>query len=120
MKIDLRFQSSRRDKFKIVADILALAKNGSSKTKIMYKANLSHAQLKNYLDLLLSRKLIVHFSESRRYVTSSKGLMYMQAFSHFEVITKSLTSEMGVLDSLISVNTEERIRETLAPHLKSE
>jgi len=120
LKIDLRFQSSRRDKFKIVADILALAKKGSSKTNIMYRANLSHSQLQNYLDLLLSRNLLVLFPESRRYVTTSKGLMYTQAFEHFEIITKTLTSEMGVLDSLISVNTEERMRETLAPHLQAE
>ncbi len=120
MKVDLRFQSSRRDKFKIVADILALAKKGSSKTNIMYRGNLSHSQLQNYLELLLSRKLLVHFSEGRRYVTTSKGLMYIQAFQHFEVITKSLTSEMGVLESLISLHTEERMRETLAPHPQAE
>lgn len=103
-----------------MADILALAKDGSSKTNIMYRANLSHSQLKNYLDLLLSRNLLVLFSESRRYVTTSKGVMYMQAFEHFEVITKSLTSEMGVLESLISRHTEERMTETLAPHLRSD
>ena len=86
----------------------------------MYRANLSHFQLKNYLDLLLSRKLLVLFPEGRRYVTTSKGLMYMQAFEHFEIITKTLTSEMGVLDTLISVNTEERMREVLTPHIRSE
>ena len=86
----------------------------------MYRANLSHSQLKNYLDLLLSRTLLVLFPEGRRYVTTSKGLMYMQAFEHFEIITKTLTSEMVVLDSLISVNTEERMRETLAPNLQAE
>lgn len=120
MKVDPRFQSSRRDKFKIVADILALAKEGSSKTRIMYKANLSHAQLNSYLDLLLSRNLIVLFTEGRRYVTTSKGHMYMKAFEHFEVMTKSITSEMGVLDGLISINPEEQMRETLALQIKAD
>ncbi len=120
MKVDLRFQSSRRDKFKIKSNILALAKNGSSKTKIMYQANLSHSQLVNYLDLLLRRKLLVFFSKDRRYVTTTKGMLYVQAFDHFEVITKSLTSEMAVLESLISVNTKERMLEPLVPHLRSE
>ena len=115
MKIDPRFQSSRRDKFKIVADILAIAKHGTSKTRIMYRANLSHLQLKTYLGFLLSRKLLVFFSEGRRFVTTSKGAMYMKTFQHFEVMASSLTSEMEVLHGLVAREPAER-KEPLSPH----
>ena len=42
----------RRDKLVIMAEILAIAKKGSSKTHIMFKASLSFSQLNEYIWLL--------------------------------------------------------------------
>jgi predicted transcriptional regulator len=38
-------KTKRRDKLSIIAEILEIAKNGTLKTQIMYRANLSFAQL---------------------------------------------------------------------------
>jgi predicted transcriptional regulator len=42
----------RRDKLVIMTEILEIAKHGSSKTHIMFKANLSFSQLNEYLSVL--------------------------------------------------------------------
>jgi predicted transcriptional regulator len=49
----------RRDQMSIVANILGIAKEGTLKTQIMYRANLSFNQLNDYLSFLLNNGLIV-------------------------------------------------------------
>ena len=59
---------SRRNRSEIIYDMLdALAKNhGRLKpTRLLYKANLSHAQMKDYIDELMRKDLIVHVQEKK-------------------------------------------------------
>ncbi len=44
-----------RTKFKIIVDILEIAKNGANKTGIVYRTNLNFRIADKYLDLLLKR-----------------------------------------------------------------
>jgi len=53
--LDLRERRSRVD---VMSDILTIVTEGALKTQIMYRANLSFAQLYSYLNLLLNMKLI--------------------------------------------------------------
>jgi predicted transcriptional regulator len=48
----------RRDKLVIMAEIMEISQNGALKTQIMYKANLSFAQLTQYLKLLSHTSLL--------------------------------------------------------------
>jgi len=48
----------RRDKLVIMAEIMNISKNGALKTQIMYKVNLSFAQLNDYLKVLAETKLL--------------------------------------------------------------
>lgn len=47
-----------RSRTDIVSQILEAANGGATKTKIMYKAYLSYAQLKEYLSVLLENGLL--------------------------------------------------------------
>ena len=72
--------SKRRDKLYIIAEILQIAKDGPLKTQIMYKANLSFAQLNEYLRLMLKIRLLSKLNHNGKevYATTEKGLDFLQ------------------------------------------
>lgn len=72
----------RRDRLQIIAEILEIAKNGSLKTQIMYRANLSFAQLNEYLGLLLDVELLQESVENGKtmFKITEKGVEYMQNY----------------------------------------
>lgn len=75
-------QPKRRDRLHIMAEILEITKDGSLKTQIMYKANLSFAQLNEYLSLLLEIKLLETIAKDERttYRITPKGLQYLKSY----------------------------------------
>ena len=72
--------SKRRDKLCIIAEILEIAKEGTLKTQVMYKANLSFAQLNEYLKFMLKIKLIQKLVNRGKdiYIATDKGLDFLQ------------------------------------------
>ena len=72
--------TKRRDKLCIIAEILEIAKEGTLKTQIMYKANLSFAQLNEYLKFMLNIKLIekIVIGGKDVYISTEKGLDFLQ------------------------------------------
>lgn len=72
----------RRDRFYIMAEILEVALNGTLKTQVMYKANLSFTQLNDYLSLLLNLRLleVVKSDEKTVYKTTKRGVRYLQSY----------------------------------------
>ena len=72
----------RRDRLFIIAEILDIAKDGALKTQIMYKANLSFAQLNTYLKLLLETQLLETLAKNKKtiYKTTRKGVSYMESY----------------------------------------
>jgi predicted transcriptional regulator len=70
----------RRDKLVIIAEIIDIAKNGASKTRIMFKANLSFCQLNQYLSALMEtgllEKQVVEGKEIYR--ATEKGLGFVE------------------------------------------
>ncbi len=75
--------SKRRDKLSIIAEILEIAKDGSLKTQIMYKANLSFAQLNEYLKFMLKIQLLRKSVDKGKavYEATPKGLEFLQRHS---------------------------------------
>ncbi len=72
--------SKRRDKLCIIAEILEIAKEGTLKTQIMYKANLSFAQLNDYIKFMLKIRLMEKTESQGKeiYVATQKGLDFLQ------------------------------------------
>ena len=69
-----------RSRTEIVAVILDAANGGSTKTKIMYKAFLSYAQLREYFSVLLENNLL-YIDEDHKYKTTEKGLNFLKMHS---------------------------------------
>lgn len=71
-----------RDRLFIIAEILDIAKDGTLKTQIMYKASLSFTQLKTYLSLLRNTGLLEKVTEKNavRYRTTKKGFEYLYSY----------------------------------------
>ena len=83
-----------RSRTDIVSQILEAANGGTTKTKIMYKAYLSYAQLKEYLSMMLENGLIKHERETNSYKTTEKGLKFIQAYNHMDSLTGPMTAQI--------------------------
>ncbi len=60
--------------------VASFGDGGVSKTKIMYKASLNHAQLQQYLLMLTERDLIRYDGQTRTFKTAEKGLSFLRAY----------------------------------------
>jgi predicted transcriptional regulator len=63
-----------RSRTEIVSMILEAANGSATKTRIMYRAFLSYAQLREYLSILVENNLIEYLEGSQTYKTTEKGL----------------------------------------------
>jgi predicted transcriptional regulator len=79
-----------RSRIEIISQILETANSGSAtKTKILYKAFLSHSQLKDYLMVLTESDLLRYDSLSQTFKTTEKGLSFIEAYSEIDQLMNS-------------------------------
>ncbi len=74
MYLDMKYRS----RTEIVAMILEAANGSATKTRIMYKAFLSYAQLREYLSVLIENNLLEYLEGSQNYKTTEKGLNFLK------------------------------------------
>ncbi len=67
-----------RSRTELASNILEAANGGATKTKIMYRAFLSYAQLKEYLAMLTQNGLIAHDVDRATYRTTSNGIKFIE------------------------------------------
>ena len=67
-----------RSRTEIVSMILESANGGATKTKIMYIAFLSYAQLKEYLSVLIENNLLEYLEGTKTFKTTEKGLNFLK------------------------------------------
>jgi predicted transcriptional regulator len=85
------FRRGARGTIDIIADILALCSIWNKKTKIMYKANLSHQMLKFYLWHLVELGLLEE-SQDMRFKTSEKGRAFLSHYQHMARLLDGLSN----------------------------
>jgi predicted transcriptional regulator len=82
-----------RSRTEIVAMILEAANGGATKTKIMYKAFLSYAQLREYLSVLIENNLLEYIEGSQTYKTTEKGLNFLKMHNEIGELLQTSTKE---------------------------
>jgi predicted transcriptional regulator len=76
-----------RDKIDIISQILEAANGGgASRTRIMYKALLSYAQMKAHLMLLTEKGLLRYNEDTRTFKTTEKGLRFLKTYNQIDGI----------------------------------
>ncbi len=83
--------SKRRDKLFIIAEILEIAKEGTLKTQIMYRANLSFTQLNEYIEFMLKIDLLSRTNINGKYTyrSTDKGLNFLQRYVELTELLKT-------------------------------
>ena len=77
----------RRNSLEITAEILQIASKGAKKTHIVYKANLNHVILKNYLDRLEEQGLITrNVKLGNEFKTTQKELKFVQQYRNLQAL----------------------------------
>lgn len=73
-----------RSRTELASNILEAANGGATKTKIMYKAFLSYAQLKEYLNFLAANGLINYESATQTFRTTEKGHRFLKLYDQMD------------------------------------
>lgn len=92
----------------MIASILSGARNGTSKTRIMYSALLSFDQLQKYLVFALDAKLLSLDNNNRTYCITAKGLQFLKHFEELQKIEKNIDEKRRAMNDLLqSVRVEQ-------------
>jgi predicted transcriptional regulator len=74
--------SKKRDQLDIVNAILKVARQGASKMRIMYNANLSFKGVTQYLSFMMENELLLKTREDKPvYYASEKGLTFLSSYT---------------------------------------
>jgi predicted transcriptional regulator len=69
-----------RSRTDIISMILQAAMNGATKTRLMYSAFLSYAQVQEYLHFLMERKMVSFEQVSGEYKLTAEGLRFLRVY----------------------------------------
>ncbi|MFH1500812.1 MAG: DUF4364 family protein [archaeon] len=91
--------AKKRERLEVIHDILRVIseKNGKIKpTHILYKSNLSHQMMEEYLKELISKGFIAEIKEkkSKTYSITQKGMNYLKEYQ----LILNFTESFGLAD----------------------
>ena len=98
--------SSKRSREEIVAAILQIAGSPARSTWILYRTNLSFAQLRSYMQLIIDRGLIAKTTDEKWLITE-RGRSYLQDFDKLQrlIAPKELQSTPLIHKSKVTRNS---------------
>ena len=84
----------KRERLEIIYDILhtiMVNRNKCKPTKILYKSNLSHQMMSQYLDFLIEKEFIIETptEQSKEYSLQEKGFEYLEKYKIIKEFTSS-------------------------------
>jgi predicted transcriptional regulator len=85
-----------RSRTEIVSMMLEAANGSATKTRIMYKAFLSYAQLKEYLSVLIENNLLEYLEGTQSYKTTEKGLNFLKMHNEIGELLKTPMRESRI------------------------
>jgi predicted transcriptional regulator len=85
-----------RSRTEIVSMILEAANGGATKTRIMYRAFLSYAQLKEYLSVLIENNLLEYLEGAQTYKTTEKGFNLLKMHNEIGELLQSPITESRI------------------------
>lgn len=85
-----------RSRTEIASRILESATGGTTKTKIMYRAFLSYAQLKEYLAMLEENGLMTYDKGEQTYKTTQKGLRFLDVTNSLQGMMEGIPTTQGL------------------------
>jgi predicted transcriptional regulator len=85
--------NNHRGRLDIIADILEASYEGTRKTYLMYRCNMSFKQLKNYLDFLLGKELLCMVNGSLNpdpnlFKITNKGKEFLKTYKGLKSMVK--------------------------------
>jgi len=81
-------KSRRRCEYDVIANILNIAKEGATRTQIMYGANLSFTLLNKYLRILINNQLLEKQKNERGvvYVLRENGYRFLRSYYELQAL----------------------------------
>jgi predicted transcriptional regulator len=76
--------------------ILQASMNGATKTRLMYSAYLSYAQVQEYLQYLKERRLINFEEDTHAYTLTEQGLHFLRVYDEISEIVSMKNAEAPV------------------------
>jgi|SRR5438445_274031 len=90
----------RRSNLEIMSEMLETAEEGSRKTSIMYKANLSYALLVHYLSILRANEFL-ETADEKTFFPTRKGQMFVKEFREFREIHDSYAQKVLAINRML-------------------
>jgi predicted transcriptional regulator len=91
----------KRNSLEIISQMLEAAGNGSRKTGIMYRANLSYALLVQYLSILREKEFL-ETSDNTIFFPTRKGNRFVKEFREFRELYESYEEKAQVIRKLFT------------------
>jgi predicted transcriptional regulator len=101
-----RSYKKHRTKEEIVANILKVAQNSATKTKIMRRSYMSYNLLQKYLYYAASSGLLVHDHRSNEYLITTKGIQYLDHFEQYIETKDHLVLKKRLISSMLENDVE--------------